>query len=655
MDWLNAVVQGVLLGGLYALLATGLSLVFGVMRLVNLAQGDLDDPRRVPGPRARRGDRGRSRREPLIVVVPLMMVGGYVLQRGLLNRTLEGGVLPPLLVTFGLAVDPPERAADGVYTADSQGLDAGAIESASIRVTDRLAVGLAAAAHARRRRSRCSSGLQLLLGRTALGRALRATVGRRATRPAWSGIDDRHVYAVAMAIALGTVAIGGVFLGIRTTFAPARRAGPAHLRVRGGRHRRARVAVGDARRRRSSWASRRPSATRSIPRYQILAGHLVFLAVLVFRPRACSPRPRSRGSDATTTAAAAALPGRARTTRSTPAGRSPALGAGRGARPACRPGATSGTDAAPGRVLHAARDGPDVEPPRRLRRSRLDRPAGVHRHRAPTASSSPPTTLGLPPVLGGRCRDRGDRRARGARHVASSRSGCRAATSRSGRGSSPRSSGSSSPTPRSSGRAPGVTIQSLVGDAPGRPPGADLLAGARRRGRLDRRSRRSIMRSRLGPRAARGPRQRGGRARASASTSSATKLLVYIVAAVGCAVGRGRALHAAAPDPAERRVRRRLDRQDDLHRRHRRPRPDRGPDRRVRSCSSRCRRRSPTTAALYLVDPRRRRDRRSSLLAPRGLWGLVVARRPIALFGIQRRLVLAGSSRAGASRGEGAE
>ncbi len=51
MDWVNAVVQGVLLGGLYALLATGLSLVFGVMRLVNLAQGDLGDPGRVPGSR----------------------------------------------------------------------------------------------------------------------------------------------------------------------------------------------------------------------------------------------------------------------------------------------------------------------------------------------------------------------------------------------------------------------------------------------------------------------------------------------------------------------------------------------------------------------------------------------------------------------------
>ena len=61
MEWVNAVVQGVLLGGLYALLATGLSLVFGVMRLVNLAHGDLEHPGGVPGPGGRRRRPGSTR------------------------------------------------------------------------------------------------------------------------------------------------------------------------------------------------------------------------------------------------------------------------------------------------------------------------------------------------------------------------------------------------------------------------------------------------------------------------------------------------------------------------------------------------------------------------------------------------------------------
>ena len=103
MDWVNAIVQGILLGGLYALLATGLSLMFGVMRLVNLAQGDLTILAAFLALSLIEAT-GVGPLVALIVVVPIMMVGGYVLQRGLLNRTLDGGVLPPILVTFGLAV-----------------------------------------------------------------------------------------------------------------------------------------------------------------------------------------------------------------------------------------------------------------------------------------------------------------------------------------------------------------------------------------------------------------------------------------------------------------------------------------------------------------------------------------------------------------------
>ncbi len=289
MDWLNAVVQGLLLGGLYALLATGLSLMFGVMRLVNLAQGDLTILAAFLA-LALIEATGVGPVVALIVIVPVMMIGGYVLQRVLLNRTLEGGVLPPILVTFGLAVIL-QNVLLGIYSADSQGIDAGAIESASITVTGGLAIGilplitLGAA-------TGVLVGLQLLLGRTQLGRSLRATADDRdAAR--LSGIDDRHVYAVATALAFGTVAIAGVFLAMRTTFAPAD--GPVRLIFAFEA-----VVIGGLG---SLWGTlvggmilgiSQAIGNQISPAYQILAGHLVFLAVLVFRPAGLFSRPRSR-------------------------------------------------------------------------------------------------------------------------------------------------------------------------------------------------------------------------------------------------------------------------------------------------------------------------------------------------------------------------
>jgi branched-chain amino acid transport system permease protein len=289
MEWVNAVVQGLLLGGLYAMLATGLSLVFGVMRLVNLAHGDLGllaafiaivvvDLAGV-GPFA-----------SLIAVVPLMMGLGYVLQRTILNRTLDGGVLSSVLVTFGLAVIL-QNGLLTVFTADSQGLDAGALETASITLGGRLTIGwlplitLATAVG-------MLVALQLLLDRTQLGRALRAASDDgEAARIV--GIDNRHLFGIAMAIALGTVAVGGVFLGIRTTFGPAD--GPALLIFAYEA-----VIIGGLG---SLWGTLLGGIILGIsqtiggqvnPAYQILAGHLVFLAILLVRPNGLLPRATVR-------------------------------------------------------------------------------------------------------------------------------------------------------------------------------------------------------------------------------------------------------------------------------------------------------------------------------------------------------------------------
>src|SRR5438309_11130472 len=138
-DWINVIVQGTLVGGLYAMFAAGLSLIFGIMRLVNIAHGDLivlaaylalvTTQTLGIGPLA-----------ALLIVVPLMALIGYGLQRLILNRTLGDDLLPPMLVTFGLSVIIQNGLLE-LFTADSRKLQAGAIEIASIHLGGGLAVG----------------------------------------------------------------------------------------------------------------------------------------------------------------------------------------------------------------------------------------------------------------------------------------------------------------------------------------------------------------------------------------------------------------------------------------------------------------------------------------------------------------------------------
>jgi branched-chain amino acid transport system permease protein len=289
MEWLNAVVQGIFLGGLYALLATGLSLIFGVMRLVNLAQGDLG----ILAAYLALVIVSATELNPFLtipIVVPIMMVGGYVLQRTMLNRTVDGGPLPSLLLTFGLAVIIQNVLLD-LFTADSRGLDAGPIENASLRISDEVSFGafslltlMVAVA--------VLGGLSWMLARTQLGRALRAVSDDQAAARI-VGIDNKHIYAVAMAIAFGTVAIGGIFLGIRTTFGPVD--GPVQLISAFEA-----VIIGGLG---SLWGTLAGGIVLGVaqalgnqvsPAFQLLAGHLVFLAILLFRPRGLFARPGAR-------------------------------------------------------------------------------------------------------------------------------------------------------------------------------------------------------------------------------------------------------------------------------------------------------------------------------------------------------------------------
>jgi len=280
VTWANDVVQGLLLGGLYALYATGLSLVFGVMRMVNLAHGDLS----IVAAFLALVAVDRLGVNPLVtpaIVVPLMFALGYLLQRGVLNLTLrDGDVLPSILVTFGLAVVLQNLLLE-VFSADSRGLDAGRIETASVRLTAGLAVGwfalltLVVAIGV-------LIGLQLLLSRTRLGRAFRATADDPSTARLM-GIDHRHLYALATAIALGTVAVAGIFLGARTTFTPS--LGPTRLIFAFEA-----VIIGGLG---SLWGTLVGGLVLGVaqtlgahlsPGWGVLSGHLVFLAVLAFRP-----------------------------------------------------------------------------------------------------------------------------------------------------------------------------------------------------------------------------------------------------------------------------------------------------------------------------------------------------------------------------------
>ena len=284
MSWANAVVQGVLLGGLFALFATGLSLSFGVMRFVNLAHGDLA----ILAAYLAVSTTTALDVNPfvsLLVVVPVMAAGGYVLQRFVFDRTIGPDPLPAILVTFGLGV-VIQAALLEHYSADSRGLDAGAIEGRSIQLTDGIAVGwlplltLATAVAV-------LVGLQVMLSRTREGRAVRATADDPDTARLM-GIDDRGVHSRVMAISFATVALAGVFLGIRGTFGPAE--GPPVLLfgfeagVIGG--------LG------SLWGTlvggiilglAQALGNQVDVRYDLLSGvlfgHLLFLAVLALRPQ----------------------------------------------------------------------------------------------------------------------------------------------------------------------------------------------------------------------------------------------------------------------------------------------------------------------------------------------------------------------------------
>ena len=277
--WVDTVVQGVLLGGLYALFATGLSLIFGVMRLVNLAHGDFSILAAFIAVVVVQ-TLELNPLTTLVLVVPIMAAIGYGLQRLALNRLLGRGILPAVLVTFGLSIVIQNGLLE-TFSADSRRLNAGGIETASVALGGGLAVGafpLLTFAVA----VLLLVGLQLLIGRSAIGRAFRAASDDGVTATLM-GVDPDRLYGLAMALSLGIVAVAGIFLGIRTTFTFS--SGPDRLLFAFEA-----VIIGGLG---SLWGTlaggvilgvAQTAGARLSPGWGVLTGHLVFLAVLLLRP-----------------------------------------------------------------------------------------------------------------------------------------------------------------------------------------------------------------------------------------------------------------------------------------------------------------------------------------------------------------------------------
>jgi len=284
-EWTNVIVQGMLIGGLYAMFAAGLSLIFGIMRLVNIAHGDLIVLAAYIA-LVTATTLGLNPIASLVIVVPAMAALGYGLQRFLLNRTLGDDLLPPLLVTFGLSVIIQNGLLE-LFTADSRRLQAGAIEVASIPVIPGISIGtlpllqftLAVAV---------IGCMQFVFYRTALGRAFRATSDDQ-TVAQLMGLDNRHVFALGMALSLAIVAIAGVLIAVRTNFDPA--IGPARL-IFGFEA----VIIGGLG---SLWGTLLGGILLGVaqgigahidPGWQMLAGHFAFLIVLAVRPEGLFPK-----------------------------------------------------------------------------------------------------------------------------------------------------------------------------------------------------------------------------------------------------------------------------------------------------------------------------------------------------------------------------
>ena len=284
---IEIIVQGLLLGGLYCLFALGLSLMFGVMRLTNTAQGDFIILAAFSAIAASAA-LGWSPIGVALILLPLSFGFGYAVQRWVLNGTLGKDPLPSLVVTFGLSIFI-QNALLELFSADPRSLESGGLNVRSLQLGDNLSVGtlpllilIVAVA--------CTLSLQQLFQRTALGRAFRAVSDDREIAELM-GLDARKVYALATAIAFLVIALAGIFQAMRTTVSPAD--GPMLLLFAFEA-----VIIGGMG---SFWGTfvgamvlglTQQVGFRIDPGWGIWFGHMMFLGVLLVRPQGLFPKTR---------------------------------------------------------------------------------------------------------------------------------------------------------------------------------------------------------------------------------------------------------------------------------------------------------------------------------------------------------------------------
>jgi branched-chain amino acid transport system permease protein len=291
---LQILLQGLLLGGLYCLFALGQSLMFGVMRLTNTAQGDfimLGAFAAIAGIGALAAVGFDGAAAPWVVapaLLPLAFGFGYGLQRTVLNGALGKDPLPSLVVTFGLAIVIQNLLLE-LFSADPRSIETAGLNTQSVTLPGGMAVGvlplliLALAVAA-------TAALQWLFNRTQLGRAFRAVSDDKEIAELM-GLDSRKVYALATAIAFVLIALAGVLQAMRTTVSPSD--GPLLLLFAFEA-----VIIGGMG---SFWGTlvgamllgvTQQIGFRIDPGWGIWAGHIMFLAVLVLRPQGLFPKTK---------------------------------------------------------------------------------------------------------------------------------------------------------------------------------------------------------------------------------------------------------------------------------------------------------------------------------------------------------------------------
>jgi len=287
LEAIDTIIQGVLLGGLYALFAIGLSITYGVMRVVNIAHGDF----LVLAAYLALWPVANLDMNPFVAILPivvLMFCIGYAVQRVILNRTMGPNFLAPMLATFGMSIIL-RNGLQQIYHSDSRSFQIGALGTNSIHLGDTIAVGefplivfVVAVI--------LTFATSLLFSRTRIGIALRATSDDAETA-GLMGIRAKRTYAIALGLSFALLAVGGIFAGIRTTFTP--ESGPASLLYAFEA-----VVIGGMG---SLWGTFAGAVILGIAQgvgaklgagFGILTGHLVFLAVLAFKPTGLFERSR---------------------------------------------------------------------------------------------------------------------------------------------------------------------------------------------------------------------------------------------------------------------------------------------------------------------------------------------------------------------------